>query len=241
MYTPNPSGSAHTASSCWQNPKQNTHPPNQFYQHRYEHWEGKFKKAKGPEPRPLRPPGTAPLQLTRHPQSAAGGCVPEAAAALPSPPRPGARDSRALPGTASGQRGRGSATEPDPASGCPRSPPGRRPRPRHSRIRVLKATTPRSPCRKMPNLSMRAPFSQPRSPGPGAPAGRGVPAVRPRLPLGGGAPMARPGRRPQRRMAAVPAPLPLRPAACAACPPRSRPAPAPPLPAPPRHRTALGP
>ena len=39
---------------------------------------------------------------------------------------------------------------------------------RHSRMRMLKARTPRSPCRKMPKLSIRAPFSQPRSPGPAA-------------------------------------------------------------------------
>lgn len=32
----------------------------------------------------------------------------------------------------------------------------------YSRIRVLKATTARSPCRKIPKESMKAPFSQPR-------------------------------------------------------------------------------
>lgn len=108
---------------------------------------------------------------------------------------------------------------------------------RHSRMRMLKARTPRSPCRKMPKLSIRAPFSQPRSPGRAAgPApGCGLRAA-PRLQLGGVTPMARPGRcPPQRRMAAATT---SRPAAEAA-PPAPLPAPG----GPPRasRRAGLGP
>lgn len=105
---------------------------------------------------------------------------------------------------------------------------------RHSRMRMLKARTPRSPCRKMPKLSIRAPFSQPRSPGPAAgPApGCGLRAA-PRLQLAGVTPMARPGRcPPQRRMAAATT---SRPAAEAA-PPAPLPAPG----GPPRCVTAGG-
>lgn len=108
------------------------------------------------------------------------------------PLRPLTDGTALLPGTL--RRGRSTVKQ---ARGG-REPSGRqaaaRPR-RHSRMRVLKATTPRSPCRKMPKLSIRAPFSQPRSPGPAAapsPGRRGL-SVRPRLPLGGGAPMARRG------------------------------------------------
>lgn len=86
----------------------------------------------------------------------------------------------------------------------------------------------------MPKLSMRAPFSQPRSPGPAAapPPGCGGPSVRPRLPLGGGGggapPMARPGQRPpQRRMAVAAAAATSRPAGEAAPPPPLAPLPAP--------------
>lgn len=58
---------------------------------------------------------------------------------------------------------------------------------RDSRINVLKATTPSSPCRKMPKLCMSAPLSQ--RPGPEATVEGGLP-VSPRLEFPAGLCMA---------------------------------------------------
>lgn len=152
--------------------------------------------------------------------SALGGAAERSADGPPAEPRA----HRAAP------RGVTAALTPTPArSPAAAPPPAARPG-RHSRMRMLKARTPRSPCRKMPKLSIRAPFSQPRSPGP-APGG-GLRAA-PRLQLGGVTPMAGPGRCPPRRRTAAEATS--RPAAEAA-PPAPLPAPG----GPPRCVTAGG-